>query len=714
MMDIHREAFREEARELLGELETALLELEETPDDMETVGRVFRALHTIKGSGAMFGFDEIVSFTHELENFFDLVRNGKSHVTKKLIDLTLAAGDIIRGMLAKSDATEESESESIEKAAAEIVEAVRQLVPLTDEPEPARQEEASPLPEEDSEVCSYRIFFRPNRDLFRNGTNPILLLNELREMGEATVLAILDRMPEGDLFDPESCYTAWEVVLSTSAGLNAIRDVFMFVEDDCELQIEKIDGGEVRIETNNPNSDDAPPEKLGEILVERGQISTEKLQSVLGKQKRIGELLVEAGLVDSVRVESALAEQKHLREIREKKREEESASTVRVPAMKLDTLVDLVGELVTVQARLSQMVALSGDADLIPISEEVERLTMELRDSTMSIRMLPIGTSFNKFKRLVRDLSNELGKEVNLVTEGAETELDKTVIERLNDPLVHIIRNCIDHGIEDPAERERVNKPRKGTVNLSASHSGANVLIRIADDGKGLDTESIRAKAIENGLIQADAELTEKEIFGLIFAPGFSTAKQITNISGRGVGMDVVKRCIELLRGSIEVASEKGAGTTIILKLPLTLAIIDGLLVEIGKDFFVLPLSIVEECVELSREDVARANGRRIVGLRGEIVPYIRLRERFGINGTLPELEQIVVTESVDGRIGFVVDRVVGEHQTVIKNLSRVYRNVEGVSGATILGDGTIALILDAAKIIQKSDLEEQSESRLH
>jgi len=706
MKDAHRDAYREEARELLAELESALLELEEDPSEVETVGRVFRALHTIKGSGAMFGFDEIASFTHELENIYDLVRNGQASVSKRLIDLTLGAGDVIRGMLEPAGQGGEA-PESVQRAAFEIMVGVKELLPVSGREEIA---EPKPVPHQAySEYHTYRIFFRPDNDIFSNGTNPVLLLNELRALGECTVRAILDAIPDGADFDPEKCYTAWEIILNTGADMNAIRDVFIFVEDDCELRIECEDGGEVRTEVREASEVEAgPPKKLGEILVERGAIEPETLQNVLGAQKKLGEMLIDAGLVKPEQVESALAEQRHIKEIREKKREEESASSVRVPAARLDVLVDLVGELVTVQARLSQTVNALGMPDLLPIAEEVERLTAELRDGTMSIRMLPIGTSFNKFKRLVRDLCSELGKEVNLITEGAETELDKTVIDKLNDPLVHIIRNCMDHGIESPARREGIGKPRKGSVHLSALHSGAHVLIKISDDGAGLDPELIRAKALEKGLIQADAELTEKEILGLIFMPGFSTAKEITSVSGRGVGMDVVKRNIAALRGTIEVDSAKGVGTEITLKLPLTLAIIEGLLVQIGDEYFVLPLSIVEECVELSKEDVAKAHGRHVIGLRDEIVPYIRLRERFGINGTLPEIEQIVVTESGGGRIGFAVDNVVGEHQTVIKNLSRVYRNVEGVSGATILGDGTIALVLDAAKLIQEAEAREQ------
>ena len=382
-------------------------------------------------------------------------------------------------------------------------------------------------------------------------------------------------------------------------------------------------------------------------------------------------------------------------------------SNIRVSSEKLDKLVNLVGELVTVQARLSQTAAKKDDSELVSIAEEVERLTADLRDNTMNIRMLPIGTTFSKFKRLVRDLSKDLCKEVEMTTEGADTELDKTVIERLSDPLVHLIRNCIDHGIELPEVREACGKQRKGTVHLSAMHSGPNVLIQVRDDGEGLDKEAILAKAVERGLVLPGDELSDRDVYALIFSAGFSTSTNVTNVSGRGVGLDVVQKAVDSLRGSISIESTRGIGTTITLSLPLTLAIIEGLLVKVGEEFFVLPLSSVEECVELLRNEVSEARGRHIVSVRGLAVPYIRLREQFRISGTPPAIEQIVIVKNEGHRVGFAVDTVIGEHQTVIKTLGRVYKSVEGVSGATILGDGTVALIMDIVKII-KSVVDEE------
>jgi len=697
-IDKHKEAFREEAYELLTELERSLLELEESPDNMELIGTIFRALHTIKGSGSMFGFDRIAGFTHEVETAFDLVRNGELTVTNELIDLTLSSRDHIKKML---DLPEEHD----DLAGKEILSSLKRLLPgkQHDKAAAVSSEKTGSLSETNSNNLTYRIQFRPNTDIFTKGINPLLLLDDLHTLGTCKVVAYYDSIPLLDDIDPEACYTYWDIILTTDKGTNAIKDVFIFIEDDCKLVIDIIDDGEkLNEEISN--------RKIGEILIERGFVTKEDLDKVLSQQKRIGQMLVESDIVDSRKIEAALTEQQHIKEIKQKDQQKEqadTASSIRVASDKLDNLVNLVGEMVTVQARLSQLSAYKNDPDLLSIAEEVERLTGELRDQTMSIRMLPIGTTFSKFKRLVRDLSKELGKEIELSTEGAETELDKTVIEKLNDPMVHLIRNCIDHGIETPEVRINIGKPAQGMLHLSAKHSGAYVLIEIVDDGAGLDADVIRSKAVEKGMITPDAELTEKEIYSLILAPGFSTAKTVTNVSGRGVGMDVVKRAIDNLRGSIGITSQKGIGTTITLKLPLTLAIIEGLLVQIGKEYFVLPLSVVEECVELTREDIANAHGRHLANVRGQIVPYIRLREQFIIHGELPEIEQIVIVGVEGHRVGFVVDEVIGEHQTVIKTLGRVYKGIEGISGATILGDGTVALILDIQKLVQIAECEE-------
>jgi len=683
-MDKHREVFIEEAYELLAELETSLLELEENSDDAEHIGRVFRSLHTIKGSGAMFGFDDIAEFTHEIETVFDRVRDGKIAVTRELINLSLSARDQIRAML-NAEEIDESKSE-------DIIAAFRDFLPESEEVLPEISESGNErIP---GRTITYRIRFRPAPTILADGTNPILLLGELRELGEAKIVAQIDSIPRLEDYNPESCYIYWDIILSTSEGINAIKDVFIFVNGNSEIRIEVIDGGAA--------DEGSDYKKLGDILIERGDISTQDLTEALSAQKRIGELLIqEKGLGHGV-VESALTEQNHVKKMRKMRQETISASSIRVPSEKVDSLVNLVGELVTVQARLSQKAFLQNDPEMRSIAEEVEHLTAELRDNTMSIRMLPIGTTFSKFKRLVRDLSNELDKDAVMEIKGGDTELDKTVLDQLNDPMIHLIRNAMDHGIEPPDIRERLGKPRQGLIHLCAAHSGANVLIRISDDGAGPDYEAIRAKAKEKGLISADADLGEKDIFSLIFMPGFSTAEKVSEVSGRGVGLDIVKRTVESLSGTVEISGKKGEGTTVSLKLPLTLAIIDGLLVKIGDSNFVLPLSSVEECVELAQDDLTRAQRRNMMRFRDELVPYLNLRKIFMIAGISPSIEQVVIVEAdKNGRIGFGVDRVIGQHQTVIKRLGKIYKNVEGISGATIMGDGTVALILDVVQLVK-------------
>ena len=697
MIEQHIATYREEASELLVELEASLLELEESPDDIELIGRVFRAMHTIKGSGAMFGFDDIAAFTHEVETVFDLVRNGKLAVKRELLDLTLRACDNIKSLLNASITGEKPDS----SVGDSIIRALRAMIPSDvrtgDSLAPAKNLEGKKTGDD---LNVWRIRFKPNHELFLAGANPSALLNELRQLGICRIIAHNDLVPSLEEMNPEYCYLYWDILLTSARGIEAVKDVFIFVEDDCDLRIELVDH-------SKSDASDAESRKLGDILVERGDMEPSEMQRILGMQKRFGELAVEAGVVTSDKVQAALAEQQQVKALHQDKGTQDAAASIRVPADKLDLLVNLVGELVTVQAHLTQTAAGHENSDFVAIAEEVERLTNELRDTALNIRMLPIGSTFSKFRRLVRDLSQELGKKIEMDTSGADTELDKTVIERLNDPMVHLIRNSIDHGIEMPDERLAAGKPPVGKVSLGAVHSGDSVLITIMDDGAGLDRDKILNKGIERGLVPSGAELSDKDVYNLIFAPGFSTAEKVTSVSGRGVGMDVVKKGIEALRGSIEINSSKGEGSVITLKIPLTLAIIESLLVRIGESFFVLPLASVEECVELSRKDVSNSHGRNLAAVRGAIVPYISLREQFGTIGDPPEIEQIVIALINGKKIGFVVDSVIGEHQTVIKSLGRVYRDIRGISGATILGDGAVALILDMPLLLNIAEERE-------
>jgi two-component system, chemotaxis family, sensor kinase CheA len=671
--------YREEATELITGLESSLLELERNPHDLDLIGRIFRALHTIKGSGAMFGFEIIASFTHEVENAFDLVRDGKLAVTRELIALTLAARDHITALL----------SDETAPGGDAILNDLQRLVTTNLAPDAATATPAGggepdcPQPPPGAPSV-FRIRYTPGRECLLNGGNPLLLLRELAALGDARIAARTGAVPALASLDPELCYLGWDVVLTANCGADAIQDVFIFVEEDAEVAIQ-------------PAGDDGPP-RLGEIPVERGGVTSAQGDEALQQRPRTGEPPVNGGAVDPERVQPAVLEQERVKEVHEPQEQAATLASIRVPAEKLDSLVNIVGELVTVQARLTQLGVSSGDPELMFVAEEVERLTGQLRDNTMSIRLLPIGSTFGRFRRVVHDLSRDLNKEVELIMEGGETELDKTVIERLTDPLVHLIRNSLDHGLEPAEERVAAGKPPQGRIRLSAAHSGTNVVIAISDDGRGLDIAAIRQRAIERGLTTAGATLTEQQIFAFILAPGFSTARTVTGISGRGVGMDVVRSNIEALRGSLHLASTPGAGTTVTLRLPLTLAIIEGLLVRAGDEAFVLPLSNILECIEFGPAERA-ANGRNLVLVREEAVGCIRLREVFGIPGEPPELEQVVIAETAQGKYGFVVDVVVGDHQTVIKPLSSFYRQVQTISGATVLGDGSVALIVDLEKL---------------
>lgn len=711
MIDKFKEAFTEEATELLGKLEATLLELEEHPHDSELISSVFRTMHTIKGSSSMFGFDEISAFTHEVESVMDMLREGVFTADRKLIDLTLQARDLISAMLPgttkelenagknlvaqfqayiKTKGAEQKSGHKNRKGASADKEHTAVKANKHHDIESDLQD--SPLEE------SFRIHFLPSLDIFKNGTKPLLLLQELQELGVLQTIVLSGSIPPLSAMDPEQCYVGWEMVLKTNKGIDAVKDVFIFIEDSCELEIVKINTADTAL--------DVKVKRLGEILVERGITTEDKLRQLDSGRKRIGELLVEEKIASPEQIKSALAEQEHLRKMKEK--QELGTSSIRVPSERLDALVDLVGELVTLQARMARTAQDLEDSALISISEQFERLMAQLRDNTMNIRMLPIGSTFSRFRRVVRDLSAELGKEIELRTEGAETELDKTVIEKLNDPLVHIIRNSIDHGIEAPEKRKAAGKPESGVVTLSAMHSGAYVQIKISDDGAGLNTERIYEKAVERGIVAQGTNLSEQELFHLIFEPGFSTAQKVTSVSGRGVGMDVVKRQIDGLGGLISIDSAVGRGTTISLKIPLTLAIIEGLLIRMANEYYVIPLSVVDGCIEIKKEEKNNSGtGRNILSYRNELLPYVSIRKLFDIPEPAPDIEQIVVVNALDSRIGFIVDQVIGDNQTVIKPLGRMFKNSEGLSGATILGDGTVALIIDVNRLAASAQKDE-------
>ena len=686
-MNQFKETFKEEAYELLGSLEDLLMQLEENPNNPEAISAVFRSIHTIKGSASMFDFNGIASFTHVVESVLDGVREGVVEVSKELIDLTLISRDHILAMLnAPDDSTPEFDAVS-----QDIISKMKVLTGDTEEiPEKKKEISEKQMISKHPESI-FRIQFSPDENLFLSGTNPLLLLKELSEMGEFTCICHSDDIPEFDFFNPEICYVHWDIYLTSKNSMDEVKDVFIFLDSRSKIDVTLISDWE------NMLSEDSNP-KLGEILIEKGLIQPSDLKAVLDSRKKIGELLVEKGMVSSSEVKSALEEQKISNSMKQNL-SSGSSSTIRVQSDKLDSLVDSVGELVTAQARLTQLAAQKQSSSLLALAEQIERLTSDLRDNTMSLRMVPIGSTFLRFKRLVRDLSSSLNKNIQLVTKGGDTELDKNVIEKLNDPLVHLIRNSIDHGIESPEERKKSGKDGSGTITLDAHYTGANVRLQIRDDGHGLNKEAIIKKAVEKKLIASDAQLSDDEIFNLIFMPGFSTAQSVTNVSGRGVGMDVVRKQIDALNGSIHIKSEAGKGTEFSLHLPFTLAIIEGLLVRIQDEKYVFPLSMVQACMELSAEQRESHGKKRLTEYRESVIPYIRLREIFVYDGNLPEREHLVIIQTESNLTGFVVDEVIGDHQTVIKNMGKLYKGINYITGATILGDGNVALILDVNRL---------------
>ncbi|MFC3703689.1 chemotaxis protein CheA [Devosia honganensis] len=639
------ETFRQEARELLDQLEAGLLDLEQDPSNADLVNSTFRALHTIKGSGAMFGFVAVAEFVHEFETTFDRIRKGQSRADTALIRVALDAKDHIHLLI---------ESPHAEIGAGEKI--LASLHAIMEGSAPA-EAAATPEPPASGAERKWRLEFYLPPDALLHGTNPLLLLEELAQIGPVSVTALTGRIPALDVLDPEIPHIGWRVDIEADDPAAAIDDVFLFLRDTMELTL-------------------APLEDSVSIPHEPPAEPAESPRSARPSTPR---------RPDNDRSDTV---------------ERTAATSLRVPAERLDELMDRVGELVIAQARLSQIAGLSSDGALKTVAEELERLSSGLRDTTMGIRMVPIGTLFNRFRRLVHDLAGELGKPMEFITSGEDTELDKTMIERLADPLVHLIRNAVDHGLESADKRLAKGKPAKGKVQLSAVYSGAEVAISISDDGAGLDAARIRAKAEENGLITPDTKLTDQELYQLIFAPGFSTAGTVTSLSGRGVGMDVVKRTIDGLRGTIDLATVPGVGTTATLRLPLTLAIIDGMLVRVGNGRYTIPLAAVEECVELPEGIDAQGSGRNFLDIRGTLVPYLRLREVFDTGTPAEPHQKVVIVSSGEGRVGLVVDQIIGNNQTVTKQLSKLHSNLKSFSGATILGDGTVALILDTAHLV--------------
>lgn len=639
--------FREELRDLLESLERGLLDLKKRPADMALVNQVFRDLHTVKGSGAMFGFTDLAAFIHEFETVFDRIRSGALAVGAEILRLALAAKDEIPGLVDGEPDPEGRRGAILAGLRAIMAGEAAEVAAVPGE-----------VAVEPQTAGPSRLQFRLSGAALAMGARPEIVLDELRALGATGIVADLSEVPPLDRLDVEACAIGWRMDMPAGVDAAAVEEVFLFVDAEWRLE---------------PSGATQTPDAMADVpVVDTGAEPTA------------------AGPAVPVAAAPAAREAKA----------EAPGATIRVPAERLDALMDAVGELVIVEARLTELARESRDPALIATAEQITRLAGGLRDATMTMRMVPMRSLVGRFRRLVLDLSDSLAKPVEFSVIGEDTELDKTVIEKLADPLVHILRNAIDHGMETEAERADAGKAREGLIELSAEHSGAEVLIRVRDDGRGMDAAKIRAKAVAQGIIAPDAQLSEAQVYALVFEPGFSTAEKVTELSGRGVGMDVVRRTIESLRGALEIDSKLGRGTTVTLRLPLTLAIIEGLLIEVAGERYTLPMASVQEIVELPADKAQPRRTGDFLDIRGRFVPFLRLRQLFDSAGSAGEAQNVVIVMSGDQPVGIVVDRIIGTNQTVIKQMSKLHAGVRAVSGATILGDGSVALILDVQHLV--------------
>jgi two-component system chemotaxis sensor kinase CheA len=668
MIDKFRAKFVEESMDNLHDLEEALFLLEKDMENKELIERIFRAMHSLKGGGAMFGFNHLSDFTHHLETIFDWVRNNKLKVSTDLISLTFSAIDQINFLLKTGDLTKEDDI-SNQKI---FIQRIQSFLNVSNAAAPTATSTEPALPTEVSDEKTYLISFIPQKELLQNGTNPLYLLDDIHALGKAVSLAYTHKVPSLELLDPSSTYCIWQIIVSTAESLNEIKDVFIFVEDECELHIDLIAESAIV---------DQPDVKtlIDKALANNILLTTEDFKN--GQWLQTGQ--------------STLHEEKKKVAIKEHK-----IASMRVSSHKIDELVTLVSELVTIQAQLSLYAENHEDPTIVALTENIQKLSRQLRENAFDISLIPLQSELMRFQRLVRDLSKDQNKDIDFIIEGGDLELDKNIIENLTDPLLHILRNSIDHGIEVPNERIAAGKAPKGTILFKAFHSGANVVIELSDDGKGIDPEVILQKAIAKGLVEAEAQLDKKEILDLLFVSGFSTRDVVSDVSGRGVGMDVVRRKIANIRGEVSIESEKGKGTLLSIKLPLTLSIIDGLLVAVGTNQYVIPISAIDKIYALEATQM-KQTFNSVVVINSEQYPYIDLRKVFNEEEKeSSEVVQMIMVKAENKVTGVIVDNVIGEYQTVVKPLGKYLKKQEIISGASIMGDGTIAMVIDTSRLL--------------
>lgn len=693
-MDPALQTFLAECQELLQEMEDGLLVLEEQPDDIETLNALFRAAHTIKGSAGIFGLDPICSFTHRVENVLSKMRDGEITINGDLAGLLLNCRDHIRALVSRLVEEGGEVDGAMEAEGAKLTEQLGVYLgeaPMVATAAPA-EEQAGGTPVGER-AGGWHISLRFDTDVLRMGMDPLAFLRYLRKLGEITHLAIAaDTLPAAAEMDPESAYLGFELRLEGETDEAAIEDVFEFVQEDCTLRILPPDAPAERWQALIQSLPEGP-ERAAELLAEAGAVIPEEAPPEPEPEPVAKPTAAPATTTEAKPQEKAAA----------KGGAQKSGGTLRVDADRLDQLINLVGELVIAVAGTEVQARRSADEAMREATEGMSRLVEEIRDTSLKLRMVPIGETFRRFQRVVRDAARDLGKQVDLQLYGSDTELDKVVSERISDPLMHLVRNAVDHGLEQPEVRAAAGKPEMGTIVLEAYYDSGSIVIEINDDGAGLNAERIAAKAVERGLIEAGQQLPEQEIHRLIFEPGFSTAEKVSNLSGRGVGMDVVRRNIEALRGSVDVESSPGEGSTFRIRLPLTLSIIDGFLLKVGGTAYVVPLEMLVECIEVGDEECRITEGHDYLDLRGEVLPFLRMRELFAADDDGHRRENIVVVQYGEHKAGLVVDELLGETQAVIKPLGALFQKLRGISGATILGSGEVALILDVPGLVQRA-----------
>jgi two-component system, chemotaxis family, sensor kinase CheA len=710
-----QDAFFDEVAEHLAVVEEGLLALEQSPDDRDLLNKIFRSAHSIKGGAGMFGFTAVSQFTHKMETLLDLLRNGQKAVTPAVADLLLKSTDCLKTLIDATKTGVAVEDETVQQLTAELAAASDTKAKVEEKVGTKAQVETGNR-SASSTASTFSITWTPPEWLFRRGLDPLQVMRELRDIGTLTeVVMDQSQLPELTKIDPETCYLSWRMQLETSQDLKAIEKVFEFVREESVLKIEEttvsssgfqVSGSNAQHETRNqqPETAEGRSKPIGQILVETGVVAPAALDKALAQQKKVGEILVEQKAVTPQQLEQALQKQKQDSSAQAKKAD---TASIRVDTGKIDKLINLVGELVITQSMLSDLGSRFEIRQLPVLLERVaqlERNTREIQERVMGIRMLPIGTAFSRFPRLVRDLSAKAGKKIQLVLAGEDTELDKTVIESIGDPLTHLVRNSADHGLEPPEERVDNNKSEVGTIRLNAFHEGGSICITVEDDGRGLHRDKILAKAVKQGLIGDGEKLADDQIWPLIFKPGFSTAEKITDVSGRGVGMDVVKRNIESLGGTVSIKTATGQGTTFTLKLPLTLAIIEGMTVRVGKDTYIIPLLSILESIQPKAGAVKTVVEKgELINVRDTYLPVIRLYEVFALEPEhrAPTKAILLILETEGERVAVMVDEILGQQQVVIKSMEQNFRKVEGIAGATILGDGTVGFILDVRGLLE-------------